>query len=203
MNRQTKLRINPLTAVKSVTILESNANLNFYTWKKTLRTMAPLAHVKSIEESQFSRWDYANHTRKGLSKKKKKKKLTFVGLRGFFRFHDHADKRGDGRKHNPGDGGQHGGGGCCVGTLYSNERLGGSIGGCCFLSERELQQSDQKFIGRWRRPDKTSFPPSPARSASQWSHLRAQQVASDRWAPFLKVGMFCLNSSRLLLIALR
>ncbi|GFX76520.1 alpha-2 adrenergic receptor [Trichonephila clavipes] len=35
MNCQTKLRINHLTAVKSVAILESNANLNFYTWKKT------------------------------------------------------------------------------------------------------------------------------------------------------------------------
>ncbi|GFW98170.1 alpha-2 adrenergic receptor [Trichonephila clavipes] len=34
MNCQTKLRINLLTAVKSVAILESNANLNFYTWKK-------------------------------------------------------------------------------------------------------------------------------------------------------------------------
>ncbi|GFW32174.1 alpha-2 adrenergic receptor [Trichonephila clavipes] len=39
MNCQTKLRINHLTAVKSVAILESNANLNFYTWKKTLFTM--------------------------------------------------------------------------------------------------------------------------------------------------------------------
>ncbi|GFU75050.1 alpha-2 adrenergic receptor [Trichonephila clavipes] len=36
MNCQTKQRINLLTAVKSVAILESNANLNFYTWKKTL-----------------------------------------------------------------------------------------------------------------------------------------------------------------------
>ncbi|GFT58848.1 DUF4817 domain-containing protein [Trichonephila clavipes] len=36
MNCQTKLRINNLTAVKSVAILESNANLNFYTWKKPL-----------------------------------------------------------------------------------------------------------------------------------------------------------------------
>ncbi|GFT30973.1 hypothetical protein TNCV_1683431 [Trichonephila clavipes] len=36
MNCQTKLRINHLAAVKSVAILESNANLNFYTWKKTL-----------------------------------------------------------------------------------------------------------------------------------------------------------------------
>ncbi|GFS85835.1 alpha-2 adrenergic receptor [Trichonephila clavipes] len=34
MNCQTKLRINPLPAVKSVAILESNANLNFHTWKK-------------------------------------------------------------------------------------------------------------------------------------------------------------------------
>ncbi|GFX99688.1 alpha-2 adrenergic receptor [Trichonephila clavipes] len=34
MNYQTKLRINHLTAIKSVAILESNANLNFYTWKK-------------------------------------------------------------------------------------------------------------------------------------------------------------------------
>ncbi|GFT30359.1 alpha-2 adrenergic receptor [Trichonephila clavipes] len=34
MNCQTKLRINHLTAVKSVAILESNANLNFYTRKK-------------------------------------------------------------------------------------------------------------------------------------------------------------------------
>ncbi|GFS94731.1 hypothetical protein TNCV_4456331 [Trichonephila clavipes] len=34
MNCQTKLRINHLTAVKSVAILESNANLNFDTWKK-------------------------------------------------------------------------------------------------------------------------------------------------------------------------
>ncbi|GFY31377.1 alpha-2 adrenergic receptor [Trichonephila clavipes] len=34
MNCQTKLRINHLTAVKSVAILESNANLNFYIWKK-------------------------------------------------------------------------------------------------------------------------------------------------------------------------
>ncbi|GFU33831.1 hypothetical protein TNCV_2169921 [Trichonephila clavipes] len=31
MNCQTKLRINHFTAVKSFTILESNANLNFYT----------------------------------------------------------------------------------------------------------------------------------------------------------------------------
>ncbi|GFT55490.1 alpha-2 adrenergic receptor [Trichonephila clavipes] len=38
MNCQTKLRINHLTAVKSVAILESNANLNFYTWKKTFFT---------------------------------------------------------------------------------------------------------------------------------------------------------------------
>ncbi|GFU40750.1 uncharacterized protein TNCV_3231071 [Trichonephila clavipes] len=36
MNCQTKLRINHLAAVKSVAILESNANFNFYTWKKTL-----------------------------------------------------------------------------------------------------------------------------------------------------------------------
>ncbi|GFT28812.1 HTH_Tnp_Tc3_2 domain-containing protein [Trichonephila clavipes] len=36
MNCQTKLRINHLTAVKSVANLESDANLNFYTWKKTL-----------------------------------------------------------------------------------------------------------------------------------------------------------------------
>ncbi|GFW45443.1 alpha-2 adrenergic receptor [Trichonephila clavipes] len=36
MNCQTKLRINHVTAVKSVAILESNANLNFYTWNKTL-----------------------------------------------------------------------------------------------------------------------------------------------------------------------
>ncbi|GFS91851.1 alpha-2 adrenergic receptor [Trichonephila clavipes] len=34
MNCQTKLRINHLTAIKSVTILESSANLNFYTRKK-------------------------------------------------------------------------------------------------------------------------------------------------------------------------
>ncbi|GFX49003.1 hypothetical protein TNCV_2797941 [Trichonephila clavipes] len=34
MNCQTKLRINHLTAVKSVAILESNDNLNFYTRKK-------------------------------------------------------------------------------------------------------------------------------------------------------------------------
>ncbi|GFW09847.1 uncharacterized protein TNCV_4251761 [Trichonephila clavipes] len=34
MNCQTKLRINHLTAVKSVAIFGSNANLNFYTWKK-------------------------------------------------------------------------------------------------------------------------------------------------------------------------
>ncbi|GFV42654.1 alpha-2 adrenergic receptor [Trichonephila clavipes] len=34
MNCQTKLRINHLTAVKSIAILESNADLNFYTWKK-------------------------------------------------------------------------------------------------------------------------------------------------------------------------
>ncbi|GFV53993.1 alpha-2 adrenergic receptor [Trichonephila clavipes] len=34
MNWQTKLRINHLAAVKSVAILESNANLNFYNWKK-------------------------------------------------------------------------------------------------------------------------------------------------------------------------
>ncbi|GFU82594.1 alpha-2 adrenergic receptor [Trichonephila clavipes] len=34
MNCQTKLRINHLTAVKLVAILESNANLNFYIWKK-------------------------------------------------------------------------------------------------------------------------------------------------------------------------
>ncbi|GFV44528.1 uncharacterized protein TNCV_3287101 [Trichonephila clavipes] len=40
MNCQTKLRINHLTAVKSVAILESNANLNFYTWKKTFFTIA-------------------------------------------------------------------------------------------------------------------------------------------------------------------
>ncbi|GFY20563.1 alpha-2 adrenergic receptor [Trichonephila clavipes] len=36
MNCQTKLRISHLTAVKSVAILESNTNLNFYAWKKTL-----------------------------------------------------------------------------------------------------------------------------------------------------------------------
>ncbi|GFT63675.1 alpha-2 adrenergic receptor [Trichonephila clavipes] len=34
MNCQTKLRINHLTAAKSVSILESNANLNFCTWEK-------------------------------------------------------------------------------------------------------------------------------------------------------------------------
>ncbi|GFW94784.1 alpha-2 adrenergic receptor [Trichonephila clavipes] len=34
MNCRTKLRINHLTAVKSVAILESNANLNYYTWGK-------------------------------------------------------------------------------------------------------------------------------------------------------------------------
>ncbi|GFU38603.1 alpha-2 adrenergic receptor [Trichonephila clavipes] len=34
MNCQTKLRINHLAGVKLVAILESNANLNFYTWKK-------------------------------------------------------------------------------------------------------------------------------------------------------------------------
>ncbi|GFV83119.1 alpha-2 adrenergic receptor [Trichonephila clavipes] len=34
MNCQTKPRINHLTAVKSIAILESNANLNFSTWKK-------------------------------------------------------------------------------------------------------------------------------------------------------------------------
>ncbi|GFV60246.1 alpha-2 adrenergic receptor [Trichonephila clavipes] len=39
MNCQTKLRINHLTAVKSVAILESNSNLNFYTWKKSLFTI--------------------------------------------------------------------------------------------------------------------------------------------------------------------
>ncbi|CAH1978865.1 unnamed protein product [Acanthoscelides obtectus] len=35
MNCQTKLRINHLTAVKSVAIFTSNANLKFYTSKKT------------------------------------------------------------------------------------------------------------------------------------------------------------------------
>ncbi|GFW21336.1 hypothetical protein TNCV_1531611 [Trichonephila clavipes] len=33
MNCQTKLRVNHLTAVKPVAILESNANFNFCTWK--------------------------------------------------------------------------------------------------------------------------------------------------------------------------
>ncbi|GFV08098.1 alpha-2 adrenergic receptor [Trichonephila clavipes] len=43
MNCQTKLRINHLTAVKSVAILDSNANLNFYTWKKsTLNYVLPV-----------------------------------------------------------------------------------------------------------------------------------------------------------------
>ncbi|GFV12666.1 alpha-2 adrenergic receptor [Trichonephila clavipes] len=41
MNCQTKLRINLLTAVKSVFILESNANLNFYTWKKKHSLQTP------------------------------------------------------------------------------------------------------------------------------------------------------------------
>ncbi|GFU63070.1 hypothetical protein TNCV_4123111 [Trichonephila clavipes] len=36
MNCQTKLRINHLTAVKLVAILESNANLNFYIWKRNI-----------------------------------------------------------------------------------------------------------------------------------------------------------------------
>ncbi|GFU45162.1 hypothetical protein TNCV_4236051 [Trichonephila clavipes] len=42
MNCQTKLRINHLTAVKSVAILESNANLNFYTWKKKYSVVTPV-----------------------------------------------------------------------------------------------------------------------------------------------------------------
>ncbi|GFW28442.1 alpha-2 adrenergic receptor [Trichonephila clavipes] len=46
MNCQTKLRINHLTAVKSVAILESNANLNFYTWKKNTLYIIASSHRK-------------------------------------------------------------------------------------------------------------------------------------------------------------
>ncbi|GFS84801.1 uncharacterized protein TNCV_2956961 [Trichonephila clavipes] len=42
MNCQTKLRINHLTAVKSVAILESNANLDFYTWREKNTLYNPL-----------------------------------------------------------------------------------------------------------------------------------------------------------------
>ncbi|GFS64951.1 alpha-2 adrenergic receptor [Trichonephila clavipes] len=49
MNFQTKLRINHLIAVKSVAILESNANLNFYTWKKTLFTITFKNEFGSLE----------------------------------------------------------------------------------------------------------------------------------------------------------
>ncbi|GFV88909.1 integrase catalytic domain-containing protein [Trichonephila clavipes] len=48
MNCQTKLRINHLTAVKSVAILESNANLNFYTRKKTLFISRANAELKRL-----------------------------------------------------------------------------------------------------------------------------------------------------------
>ncbi|GFX89228.1 alpha-2 adrenergic receptor [Trichonephila clavipes] len=51
MNCQTKLRINHLTAVKSVAILESNANLNFYTWKKNSLVSKPFNQINlTIEE---------------------------------------------------------------------------------------------------------------------------------------------------------
>ncbi|GFU07676.1 alpha-2 adrenergic receptor [Trichonephila clavipes] len=50
MNCQTKLRINHLTAVKSVAILESNANLNFYTGKKTLFMFALGSGFDAIAE---------------------------------------------------------------------------------------------------------------------------------------------------------
>ncbi|GFY29027.1 alpha-2 adrenergic receptor [Trichonephila clavipes] len=50
MNCQTKLRINHLTAVKSVAILESKANLNFYTWKKKHSLdRCKLARMEAIE----------------------------------------------------------------------------------------------------------------------------------------------------------
>ncbi|GFW72944.1 uncharacterized transposon-derived protein F54H12.3 [Trichonephila clavipes] len=51
MNCQTKLRINHLTAVKSVAILESNANLNFYTWKKNTLYQDPAAFYENPEVS--------------------------------------------------------------------------------------------------------------------------------------------------------
>ncbi|GFU76165.1 alpha-2 adrenergic receptor [Trichonephila clavipes] len=51
MNCQIKLRINHLTAVKSVAILERNANLNFYTWKKTLFTFPQSLFVISLKEN--------------------------------------------------------------------------------------------------------------------------------------------------------
>ncbi|GFX58789.1 alpha-2 adrenergic receptor [Trichonephila clavipes] len=47
MNCQTKLRINHLAAVKSVAILESNANLNFHTWKK--HSLPPAFHWRTLK----------------------------------------------------------------------------------------------------------------------------------------------------------
>ncbi|GFV95973.1 alpha-2 adrenergic receptor [Trichonephila clavipes] len=49
MKCQTKLRINHLTAVKSVAILESNANLNIYTWKKHSLYYASLKATMMID----------------------------------------------------------------------------------------------------------------------------------------------------------
>ncbi|GFU78224.1 alpha-2 adrenergic receptor [Trichonephila clavipes] len=72
MNCQTKLRINHLTAVKSVAILESNANLNFYTWKKITLYM-PCAkpclndfHFK-IEEYNFEVVDCFTYLGSGIN----------------------------------------------------------------------------------------------------------------------------------------
>ncbi|GFT60904.1 alpha-2 adrenergic receptor [Trichonephila clavipes] len=57
MNCQTKLRINHLTAVKSVAILESNANLNFYTWKKkhSLQRIKWAGHVITMNEDSTTK----------------------------------------------------------------------------------------------------------------------------------------------------
>ncbi|GFU84603.1 CCHC-type domain-containing protein [Trichonephila clavipes] len=49
MNCQTKLRINHLAAVKSVAILESNAYLNFYTWKKNTLYYCKLRGANDFE----------------------------------------------------------------------------------------------------------------------------------------------------------
>ncbi|GFX39576.1 ionotropic receptor 25a [Trichonephila clavipes] len=53
MNCQTKLRINHLTAVKSVAILESNANLNFDTWKKNTLYIYLNPLVFHFEEKKY------------------------------------------------------------------------------------------------------------------------------------------------------
>ncbi|GFY20719.1 retrovirus-related Pol polyprotein from transposon 17.6 [Trichonephila clavipes] len=75
MNYQTKLRINHLTAVKSVAILESNANLSFYTWKKNT---AESGTIKPTTTKTLA-------VRKFPEPITLKQVQSFLGLTGYFR----------------------------------------------------------------------------------------------------------------------